>query len=95
MAYCPEDGTLMACTATGISFAEYVCPTCKTIWQYDAEQGYYRVIPPEEQIAAPTTFIEIYEKALKEGEKRFGSDCPHIETKDGVCLKCLRKVGRR
>ena len=49
MAYCPEDGTLMECTATGISFAEYVCLTCKTIWQYDAEQGCYRVINPEEQ----------------------------------------------
>ncbi len=38
------------------------------------------------------TFIELYEKAIKEGEERFGSDCPHTEIKDGVCLKCLRKV---
>jgi hypothetical protein len=38
------------------------------------------------------SFIELYEKALKEGERRFGSACDHTETKDGVCLKCLRKV---
>lgn len=38
------------------------------------------------------TFADLYEKTLKDGEKRFGSECPHIETKDGVCLKCLRKV---
>jgi hypothetical protein len=38
------------------------------------------------------TFTELYEKALKEGEKRFGSACNHSETKDGICLKCLRKV---
>lgn len=38
------------------------------------------------------SFIELYEKAVKEGEERFGYDCPHAETKDGVCLKCLRRV---
>lgn len=38
------------------------------------------------------TFKNLYEKAIKEGEEHFGSDCLHTETKDGVCLKCLRKV---
>jgi len=38
------------------------------------------------------TFIELYEKAFKEGEKRFGSACDHSKTKDGRYLKCLRKV---
>ena len=49
MAYCPEDGTLMECTNAAVSFAEYHCPTCETNWQYDAEQGCYRVIVDEEQ----------------------------------------------
>ena len=49
MAYCPEDGTKMVCVNDGISFAEYKCPKCDTVWQYDAEQGCYRVIQPEEQ----------------------------------------------
>jgi len=38
------------------------------------------------------TFIELYEEHIKEGEERFGSTCDHSETKDGICLKCLRKV---
>lgn len=38
------------------------------------------------------TFADLYEKTIKEGNERFGSECPHTETKDGVCLKCLRKV---
>jgi len=44
MAYCPEDGTCMECTNAAISFADYVCPQCGTHWQYDAEEGCYRVI---------------------------------------------------
>ncbi len=39
-----------------------------------------------------SSFAKLYEKATEEGEKRFGSGCQHTETKDGVCLKCLRKV---
>lgn len=39
-----------------------------------------------------STFSDLYEKAIKEGEEHFGSACPHTETKGGVCLKCLRKV---
>jgi len=38
----------MDCTNAAISFAEYHCPTCDTDWQYDAEQGCYRVIDPDE-----------------------------------------------
>ena len=37
-------------------------------------------------------FADLYEKALKEGEVRFGSDCDHKEIKDGVCCKCFHKV---
>ncbi len=33
-----------------------------------------------------------YELALKEGKRRFGSECRHRETKKGYCVKCLRKV---
>jgi hypothetical protein len=49
MGYCPEDGTQMECTNASISFAEYHCPQCGTDWQYDAEEGCYRVILPELQ----------------------------------------------
>ncbi len=47
MAFCPEDGTEMTCVNDSISFADYVCPTCDTEWQYDAEQGCYRVTEKE------------------------------------------------
>ena len=48
MAYCPEDGNEMTCVNDGISFAEYHCQACNTTWQYDAEEGCYRILPPEE-----------------------------------------------
>lgn len=35
---------------------------------------------------------QLYELALKEGERRFGTPCTHEKTKNGRCLKCLRKV---
>ncbi len=35
---------------------------------------------------------DLYELALKEGNKRFGSECKHKETKNGYCKNCLRKV---
>ena len=38
------------------------------------------------------TFAEQYELALREGERRFGSECKHTEVKDGICLNCFRKV---
>ena len=38
------------------------------------------------------TFNEQYELALKVGNKRFGSECKHEQTKSGRCLNCLRKV---
>lgn len=50
MSYCPEDGTLMDCTNMDIAFAEYKCPRCETLWQYEADDGCYRVIVPEEQV---------------------------------------------
>jgi hypothetical protein len=50
MAYCPEDGMKMDCVNAGISFAEYKCLVCDTLWQYDAEQECYRVISPNEQV---------------------------------------------
>jgi hypothetical protein len=37
-------------------------------------------------------FADLYEAYLKEGEKRFGSQCDHAGAKDGVCPKCYRKV---
>ena len=49
MAFCPEDGKEMVCVNASISFAEYHCPDCGTDWQYDAEEGCYRVIDPELQ----------------------------------------------
>lgn len=34
----------------------------------------------------------LYELALKIGYKRFNSVCQHSKTKNGYCVKCLRKV---
>ena len=33
-----------------------------------------------------------YELALRIGEARYGSPCPHHKTRNGVCLRCTRKV---
>ena len=38
------------------------------------------------------TFEEEYELALRIGNERFGPPCKHEKTKNGYCLKCLRKV---
>lgn len=35
---------------------------------------------------------KLYELALREGKKRFGSPCDHEKTKNGTCENCLRKV---
>ena len=35
---------------------------------------------------------DLYFLARKEGDRRFGSECKHEKTKNGHCLKCLRKV---
>jgi hypothetical protein len=32
-----------------------------------------------------------YELAKREGDKRFGSPCNHEQTRNGQCMKCLRK----
>lgn len=34
----------------------------------------------------------LYELALKDGNRRFGSDCKHEVTNNGICVNCLRKV---
>ena len=41
------------------------------------------------------TFDREYELALKEGKKRFGSPCKHTDFKNGICMRCLRKVQTR
>jgi len=38
---------------------------------------------------------QLYELALREGNRRFGSACKHEKTKNGHCVKCLRKVINR
>ena len=35
---------------------------------------------------------QLYELALKEGKRRFGSLCKHEKVKNGYCTKCLRKI---
>ncbi len=37
-------------------------------------------------------FKELYELALKRGNKRFGSECKHEKIIRGHCANCLRKV---
>ena len=35
---------------------------------------------------------QLYELALREGNRRFGSPCRHEKVKGGKCVKCLRRV---
>ncbi|GAJ20021.1 unnamed protein product [marine sediment metagenome] len=35
---------------------------------------------------------QLYELALKQGEKRFGSPCNHAVVRNGYCVNCLRRV---
>lgn len=37
-------------------------------------------------------FNEEYELAINIGNKRFGSECKHLKTKNGYCLNCYRKI---
>lgn len=37
----------------------------------------------------------LYELALKQGERRFGSLCKHEVVKNGRCVNCLRRVRSR
>ncbi len=37
-------------------------------------------------------FRQQYELAKQTGDKRFGSECKHINVKNGYCTQCLRKV---
>jgi len=38
------------------------------------------------------TETELYEFMLKQGERRFGSECKHERVRNGRCLNCLRRV---
>lgn len=44
------------------------------------------------ELFAQDDFRQQYALALKTGEKWFGSPCQHVETKNGVCTNCLRRV---
>ena len=35
---------------------------------------------------------DLYEIMKQEGDKRFGSECKHEKTKNGMCINCLRRV---
>ncbi|MBA7583637.1 hypothetical protein ES708_25584 [subsurface metagenome] len=35
---------------------------------------------------------KLYELALREGNRRFGSACSHTVIRNGVCVNCLRKI---
>jgi hypothetical protein len=37
-------------------------------------------------------FAAQYELAKKTGDKRYGSECKHEKTKNGICVNCKRKV---
>ncbi|SRR6266487_1104228 len=37
-------------------------------------------------------FNQQYALAREIGDKRFGSECQHIRTRNGYCLDCFRKV---
>ena len=34
----------------------------------------------------------LYELALSEGKRRFGSPCKHETVRNGICVVCLRRV---
>lgn len=36
-----------------------------------------------------------YERAIADGQKRFGSECQHKDIRGGICKNCLRKVVSR
>ena len=64
----------------------------KVVWVLN-QAGLVRI---EAKTHAPNPFdyteAELYELMLKQGEKRFGSECKHEKVRHGRCLKCLRKV---
>lgn len=35
---------------------------------------------------------KLYELALREGKRRFGSECKHIKGRGNRCVKCFRRV---
>jgi len=41
------------------------------------------------------TFKEEYELAIREGDRRFGSECKHERTRNGRCVRCFRVVVTR
>lgn len=41
------------------------------------------------------TEAELYERALAQGNTRFGSDCKHERVVNGKCARCFRKVVTR
>jgi len=45
-----------------------------------------------EELFKQDDFNQQYALARQIGDKRFGSECKHIQTKNGRCLNCLRKV---
>lgn len=48
--------------------------------------------PRIETKAPQPTFEDEYKLALEIGNKRFGSECRHEQTKNGKCVNCLRTV---
>ncbi len=62
----------------------------------DEQQGrtdnIYSVKREGVDLFAQDDFRTQYALAKEQGDKRFGSECKHIQTKDGYCCQCLRKV---
>lgn len=42
--FCPECGVRMKVAGAGGYTKQYICPMCKTTWEYDGEEGCYRVV---------------------------------------------------
>ncbi len=38
---------------------------------------------------------KLYELAIKEGDRRFGSPCSHTRIINGVCANCCRKIWQK
>jgi hypothetical protein len=48
--------------------------------------------PIPERKPEPVSDEQLYWHMHEEGKRRFGSECRHEQTSNGVCIKCLRKV---
>ena len=45
-----------------------------------------------EELFKQDDFRQQYQLAKETGDRRFGSECKHMQTRNGKCLNCFRTV---